>query len=308
MLNYNLKLFSYNKIFNEFIKLDLSNNLPSRIILNGQEGIGKCTFALHFINYLFSKNEATKYNVSENIIDTNSSSYNLVSNLTHPNFYFISKQDEKKNIEIEQIRQMINFLNKSSFINNKKVILINGVEYLNMSSSNALLKSLEESNLNNLFILTHNISKPIPDTVKSRCISYKLNFNFSDVKHIVSNYFNDNSYNSLNEDFKKSTLSPKFIINHINFINDNNLDLFSTDIEKTIHYIIEKKSYKKNYFITNSFQSYLEIYFVKMYSETKDSRYYENFIKTVSEANLINKFNLDLDSFFINFENKYLNI
>ena len=80
------------------------------------------------------------------------------------------------------------------------------------------------------------------------------------------------------------------------------------DILKTIKFIIDKKAYKKNYFISNNFQNYLEIYFTKMYSKTKDFKYYNNFIKTVTEANLINKFNLDLDNFFIKFEDKYLNI
>ena len=45
-----------------------------------------------------------------------------------------------------------------------------------------------------------------------------------------------------------------------------------------------------------------------MYSETNDFKYYNNFIKAISENNLINKFNLDLDSFFIKFEKNYLNI
>ena len=35
---------------------------------------------------------------------------------------------------------MINFLNKSSFDNKKKLFLIDGVEDLNINSSNALLK------------------------------------------------------------------------------------------------------------------------------------------------------------------------
>ena len=74
-----------------------------------------------------------------------------------------------------------------------------------------------------------------------------------------------------------------------------------------IKYIIINKSYKKNNFIINNFQSYIEIYFTKMYMKTKDYKYYDNFLKIVSENNLINKFNLDLDSFFIKFENKYLN-
>ena len=308
MLNYNIKLFSYNKLFNDFINLDLLNKLPSRILLTGKEGIGKCTFALHFINFLFSKNETTKYNFSDNIINSKSKSYNHINNLTHPNFCFITKHEDKKNIDVEQIRRMIDFLNKSSFNNYKKIILIDGVEDLNLNSSNALLKSLEESNLNNLFILTHNINKPILDTVKSRCLLYKLNFNFSDIKFILSDHFNDNLYDNLNVDFKGTTLSPKFIINHINFINENKLDLGTCNIEQTIKHIIENKSYKKNYFIANFFQSYIEIYFTKMYLKTKDYKYYDNFIKTVSETDLINKFNLDLDSFFIKFENKYLNI
>ena len=49
---------------------------------------------------------------------------------------------------------MINFKNKSSFDNNKKIIFIDGgAEDLNINSSNALLKSLEESINQNLFIL-----------------------------------------------------------------------------------------------------------------------------------------------------------
>ncbi len=308
MLNYNQKLFSYNKLFNDFISLDSLNKLPSRILLTGQEGIGKCTFALHFTNYMFTKNDVNKYNSLKNIINTNNISYNHINNLTHPNFFFVHKHEDKKNIEIYQIREMINFLNKSTFNNYKKIILIDGVEDLNQNSSNALLKSLEESNLNNLFILTHNINRPILNTVKSRCLSYKMNFNFSDIKFILSEYFNDNLYDNLNDDFKNATLSPKFVINHINFMYENKLDLDEYDIEKTIKYIIKKKIYKKNYFIINSFQSYIEIYFSKMYLKTKEYKYYDNFIKTVTETNLISKFNLDLDSFFVKFENNYLNI
>ena len=45
-----------------------------------------------------------------------------------------------------------------------------------------------------------------------------------------------------------------------------------------------------------------------MYSKTKDYKYYVNFMKIVKETDLVDKFNLDLDSFFIKLENKYLNI
>ncbi len=308
MLKYNLKLFSHTNLLNDFVNLNSVNKLPSKILLTGQEGIGKFTFALHFINYLFSKNDKFKYNLSENLINTQSVSYNLINNLSHPNFYLISKNDDKKTIEIDQVRKMIDFINKSTFNEDKKIILIDGVENLNLNSANALLKSLEDSNADNLFILIHNHNKNIPDTIKSRCISYKLNFNFLDIDSVLSNYFKENIYKNLNNDFNHSPLSPKFIIRHINFINENNLDIKNYNIEKTIKFIIEKKAYKKNSFISNNFQNYIEIYFTKMYSMTKDYKYYNNLIKTVTETNLINKFNLDLDSFFIKFEDKYLNI
>ena len=308
MINHMYKLFGFKKLFDQLVYLDLKNKLPSRILLTGQEGIGKSTFAFHFINYIFSKNEDTKYDLIKNKINLNSISYNLVKNLSHPNFFLISSKDLKKNIEIEQVRNMLNFLNKSTFDNKKKIVLIDNAEDLNIGSSNALLKSLEEANESNLFLLTHNINRNLLDTISSRCLTFKLNFDYSEIKNIISEYFDLNLYNDLNDDFKLHSISPKFIINHVNFLNEIELDLKSTDIKSIIKYIIDHKSYKKNTFINNHFQNYIEIYFIKMYSETKEFKYYNNFIKAISENNLISKFNLDLDSFFIKFEKKYLNI
>ena len=308
MKEYNLKLFGYEKLFHHLINLDQKNKLPLSILITGQEGIGKSVFSYHLINYLFSKNESTSYNIKENKINSKSLSFNLVKNNSHPNFYKISKVDTKKNIEIEQVRNMINVLNKSSFNNKKKIILIDGAENLNINSSNALLKSLEESNHQNLFILTHNISKKILDTIKSRCIIYKINLNYSEIKNIISEYFEENLYNDLNDDFKSSVLAPGFLINHILFSQENNIDIKTLDSRSMIQYIINNKSYKKSVFISNSFQSYIEIYFTKLYSKTKDRKYYDFFLKSVTENNLITKYNLDLDSFFLKFENKYLNI
>ena len=308
MINYNKKLFSYQNLFNHFINLEIEKKLPSRILLSGQEGIGKKTFAFHFINYLFSKNEETKYDIIENKINDRSISFNLTNNLSHPNFYFISIKEGKKNIEIDQIRTMINFLNKSSFDNNKKIILIDGSENLNINSSNALLKSLEESNIQNMFILIHNVNKKILPTIKSRCINFNFHLEHKYTQNIILEYFNNDLFNELNSDFKNLIVSPNFLINHIIFLQENDLDLSQSDVKNTIDYIITNKSYKKSEFIMNYFQSYIEIYFSKMYSKTKEYKYYDNFIKTVTENSMVNNFNLDLDSFFIKFENKYLNI
>ena len=308
MINYNSKLFSYSELFNKLVNLNKINKLPSRIMLTGQDGIGKRTLALHFINYLFSINDKNNYFMQNFEVNTESKSYNLINNLSHPNFYYISKNKGKKNIEIDQIRKMIDFLNKSSFDNFKKIIFINGVENLNVNSSNALLKSLEESNLQNLFILTHDINKKILDTINSRCLIFKMNFNFEETKNVISEYFSNDHYENLNNDFKSTIISPSFLINHIKFVMENKLNLNNFDVKDAIKFIIENKLYKKNEFIFDNFQCYIEIYFLKMYSKTKDYKYYDSLLKSISENNFINKYSLDLDSFFIKFENKYLNI
>ena len=308
MLHYSLKLFSYKNLFNDLVNLEIKKKLPSRIIFSGNEGIGKSTLSFHLTNYLLSQNEKTKYNLANNEINLESLSHNHVIKQSHPNFYYISKLDGKTNIEIDQVRDMIMFINKSSFNDNKKIILIDGVEYLNQNSSNALLKCLEESNDQNLFILTYNINQRILDTIKSRCISYKLNFDYSTVPNIISHNFGENLYEELNQDFKFETISPNFIIKHITFALENSLNINSLNVNNMIKYIIDTKSYKKNPFIINNFQHYIEIYFIKMYLDTKDNKYYDKYLETISDNNLINKFNLDTDSFFIKFQNNYLNI
>ena len=307
MFNVNIKLFGYKDLFNHFIRLNVKKKFPNRLLLTGQDGIGKTTFAFHLTNYLLSENEKTKYIQELNQINPDSVSNNLVTKNSHPNFFLIFKNDDKQNIDVEQIRSMISFLNKSSFNNLKKIILIDGVENLNNSSSNSLLKSLEESNDKNYFILTHNINKKIKDTIRSRCLNYKLNFNYFENKNIINEYFNTNLYDNLNNDFKTYIISPKFLINHIFFCQENNIDIQSFSTKKIIKFIVENKSFKKFKFVSDNFQSYIELYFINLYFSTKEIKYYELFLKNVEENNLIKKFNLDLDSFFIKFQNKYIN-
>ena len=56
-----LQLYGYNKYFDLFINLFKKNKLPNTILLSGIKGLGKSTFAYHFINYLLSLNEVEKY-------------------------------------------------------------------------------------------------------------------------------------------------------------------------------------------------------------------------------------------------------
>ena len=169
-----LSLYGYEKNFNIFKELLKKNYLPNVILLNGQKGIGKATFAYHFINYLLSLNEDCNYSLSNFKINPENKSYKLILNNSHPNFFLLEKFQENENIKIDQVRNLINFLNKTAYSKGVKIVLIDGAEVLNINSSNALLKALEEPSINTFFFIINDNSKKIIDTIKSRCIEFKI--------------------------------------------------------------------------------------------------------------------------------------
>ena len=114
------KIFGHDKSLLELINLDKVNKLPNKILFSGKNGIGKSTLAYHFINYLFSNNEEYPYDVDNLVVNSNNKSYILVNNNSHPNLFRIFLKPDKKNIEISEIRNLINFTNLSSFGNKKK--------------------------------------------------------------------------------------------------------------------------------------------------------------------------------------------
>ena len=178
-----IQLFGHNKIFDELKNYTDNDKLPTKILFNGKKGIGKFTLTNHLVNYVLSLNEDHKYDIEKLKINVNNKSYKLVINQSSPNYFLITIKDGKKNIEIEQIRELINFCNKSSFNDKPRFVIIDNVERLNLNSSNALLKILEEPNKGIHFILINNSAKILP-TIKSRCISFNINLSFENTKKI----------------------------------------------------------------------------------------------------------------------------
>ena len=301
------KLIGHNTIFDELVSFYNNGILPSKILLSGKKGIGKCTLGYHLINYIFSKDEENKYDFANKKINLNNNSYKLIQNSIHTNFYKISLQDAKKSIDIEQIRNMINFTQKSSFNNKEKIILIDQAEYLNRSSNNALLKVLEEKNLNIIFILILNNEKKILKTIKSRFIDFKINLEKKFVSEIVNNYFEKDIFDSINSEFKVHYFTPSFYIDFVSLCNEIDFDYQKLDINDFLEYFISEKIYNKKLNNKYDFKLFFELYFkkriLKIYN-TEIVNYYNYFNKKYFE---INKYNLDVEPFFIEFNSKILN-
>ena len=301
-------LLGYNDLFLNIINLYNNKKLPNKILFSGSKGIGKATFAYHLVNYIFSCNEQFSYDVNNFKINNSNKSFNLIKNNSHPNFHLIDLLDEKKVIEISQIREMINYANKSSFNNKEKIIFIDNVENLNTNSSNALLKIVEEPNDNVMFILIFDNSKKILQTVKSRCLKFNFFLSSTECVNITNNIIQKDLHDIVNIDLINHYNTTGDFINLINFSLKSDIDVYGYDLKNFLLNIIENKHYRKNIYIKKNIYKFIEFYFLKLINLNKSHKQiyslYEAFIKKIF---YLRKFNLDEETFFIEFKNKILN-
>ncbi|HYE59561.1 MAG TPA: AAA family ATPase [Candidatus Kapabacteria bacterium] len=75
----------------------------------------------------------------------------------------------KQNIDIDQMRSLIELLGRRAFLGGYKVALIDEAEKMNGNSANALLKTLEEPKSKTILFLTTTDEKLLPSTILSRC-------------------------------------------------------------------------------------------------------------------------------------------
>mgnify|MGYP000347824249 CR=1 FL=1 len=223
-----LQLFGYDDYFSSFIKLFHKHKLPNTILLSGLKGSGKATFAYHFINYLLSDKEENNYLVKNFKINPSNSSYKLIQNNIHPNFFLLENDLTEDNIKIDQVRNLLIFLHRSTYTKDLKIVFIDNAEFLNVNSSNALLKSLEEPSSNTFFFIIHNDASAIKETIKSRCIQFKFHLNIDEKKNIFKKIAQDYqlnfNYNDLDKFFYFE--SPGNLLKYLIALKDSNFNIF----------------------------------------------------------------------------------
>jgi DNA polymerase III subunit delta' len=303
----NTKIYGMENFFNELVGLHKQKKIPNKILLSGKKGLGKSTLAYHLINYILSENEEYKYNLENFSINKDNKSYKLLQNNSHPNFYLIDLLTEKKSIDVGQIRKMINYTNKSTFNNMARFILIDNVENLNKNSVNALLKIVEEPNENVFFILINNSEKNILPTLKSRCLTFKINLTFNNSINISNSILEKNVLEFVNYDLLSYYNSPGEIISLFNFAKEKSINLKDHTISSFINLIIENNYYKKNKPIKVLLINLIELFFLKKYkiTNTKISliNFYHKFIKKIHDTE---QFNLDEECLFLEFKSELL--
>lgn len=297
------KLFGLDKYINELIKLENLDKLPNIILLSGQKGLGKSTLAYHFINYVLSKNEDYNYDQNRFIINPENRSFKTILNKSNTNLTSIDINDDKKFIDIAQIRELISNLKKSSLNDKPRFVLIDNIEFLNINSVNSLLKVIEEPSHNVYFILINN-NKRIIRTLLSRCINFKISLSHEESLEIAQSLIGTNLDELINKDLVNYYFTPGNIFHLINFAKKNSYDLKNFTLKDFLEVVINKGDFKKNSSIEYLIFDFVEFYFSKINASLNIHLKYQYFIKKINDTK---KFNLDYESLFMEFKEKILN-
>nr|ADQ55471.1 DNA polymerase III delta prime subunit [uncultured organism] len=159
-----------------------NNKIPYGLLLTGFPGTGK----LHFVKLCAQK-----------ILSCNSSELS-----EHPDLLYIKPQGKLNQIQIDQIRNIIFFLQRTSWIGGYRVVIIDKSHNMNLFAYNAFLKILEEKREKTILILTADYLESIPLTIRSRCQIWYMNFFLEEKNQNLKNFFWEyeinNSKNLLN--------------------------------------------------------------------------------------------------------------
>ena len=166
------------------------------------------------------------------------------------------------------------------------------------------MKIVEEPNEKLFFILIHNNSKKIIKTIQSRCIIFKKNFTYDENLSIASTLANVNFKNFFNESIINHYFTVCDFLYLYNFSKNAKLDIKKLSLKDLLLYLINYKIYKNNPELINLIFKFIESYFYYSFLNNKNLdiyKLYEYFIKKIDNTN---KFNLDLESLFLEFKNK----
>ena len=213
------RLFFLTKYLDNFGKLIESENFPKTSMFTGNKGQGKYTLISHL---LFSIKD-DKYDNNNYQINKNSKFYNSFYSGINTNFICI----DSSLIKIEDIRELkINILSKK--INNeKRFIVFDDIDLINLNCANALLKMIEEPLNNDYFFLINNKTQNIIETIKSRCVEFKINMNFKGSNNNIQEFLKNFELKSL-IDFDYNLLTPGLFLRFNQIMYEYNLDLNDT--------------------------------------------------------------------------------
>ena len=184
-----------------FLKAWKNQTMHHAWILGGPKGIGKATLAYRIARFLLWADENKKDSYNSLNVPEDSPIFKQVATGSHLDLMVVERDyietDRKKIIKaiqngeapgeeelssmkksafirVDDVRKVNEFLSKTSFNHNWRVVIIDSADDMNKNAANALLKILEEPPAHTvLLLISHNAGMLLP-TIRSRCAKLPL--------------------------------------------------------------------------------------------------------------------------------------
>jgi len=155
-----------------------AGRLPHALLFKGAAGIGKRAFAGALAQGLLCETPTAPL-----IACATCEACHWFSTGNHPDFRLLQPEaaeatpedaeptdkKKKRDISVDQVRAMEDFVHISAHRGGAKVVLIQPAEAMNVNAANALLKGLEEPPPETYFLLVSDRPHLLPATIRSRC-------------------------------------------------------------------------------------------------------------------------------------------
>lgn len=156
-----------NELWQGLVERYQGAGLPHASLLLGNEGTGKRPLAFKLAKFLLCQN-ADKKTVSNSSYCNQCHSCHLMDAGSHPDYFVCDQEAKGKQIKVDAVRQLNEFLSKTPQISACQVVQIYPIEAMNINASNALLKTLEEpSGESYLLLMAERLGSVLP-TIRSR--------------------------------------------------------------------------------------------------------------------------------------------
>jgi DNA polymerase-3 subunit delta' len=139
-----------------------SARLAHAYLFVGPPGIGKRTVALGLLSALYCESLGDDFCGS-------CAPCGLVLQGHHPDVHLLKPFEGKQETTIDQVRALEEVFSLRAFYGQRKAVLVEEAETLNLAAQNAMLKILEEPRGHALFILLAPAARCLLPTVASRC-------------------------------------------------------------------------------------------------------------------------------------------
>ena len=143
-------------------------------LLAGPKGVGKASFARAAARRVLADAAGPPLALSGLETPDDHPIVKLVEAGSHPDMRKLErvlndKGNLNRNIKVEQVRQLGEFVSLSAALSPWRVIVIDSIDDLEKEGANALLKMLEEPPANSLFFLVSHAPGRLLPTIRSRC-------------------------------------------------------------------------------------------------------------------------------------------